>query len=282
MREDFAAIIISHGRPDCKTIEVLKKYGYTGRYYIVVDDEDEALSEYKKNYGEHVHVFKKMDNFDLCDNFDGPKGVATYARNECWNVAEKNKVKYFIMFDDDLESMGFRYIKDDKLKGMTMSNIDRVFEAYCEVMDNTNITCTGFGNVIDYIGGIAGFESRRNKKRGIVNAFFLRTSDRFDFCGRYSEDTITPVTESIRGKIFLGFIDVYQVFDVWMPSRKNKLDIGGCQEAYKNNNSYVLRFYAVMYQPSCVCIRSSKDNGWDNGIATNNAYPKIISERWKR
>lgn len=42
MRKDFACIVISHGRPDCSTVKVLQSSGYTGKIYIVADDEDEA------------------------------------------------------------------------------------------------------------------------------------------------------------------------------------------------------------------------------------------------
>lgn len=47
MNENFAVFILSHGRADnIKTIKTLKKQGYTGKIYIIIDDEDEQESLY--------------------------------------------------------------------------------------------------------------------------------------------------------------------------------------------------------------------------------------------
>ena len=41
MRNDFAVLILSHGRPNnIKTIKALENANYTGKYYIVIDNED--------------------------------------------------------------------------------------------------------------------------------------------------------------------------------------------------------------------------------------------------
>ena len=46
MREDFCAVIITHGRPDkIPTYNSLRRHGYTGRIFIVVDDEDKRQKE---------------------------------------------------------------------------------------------------------------------------------------------------------------------------------------------------------------------------------------------
>ena len=70
-------------------MSVLRKCGYTGKIYIVVDDEDETLPDYIERYGNDVHVFHKEENFDTGD-LGGSKGIATFARNECRKVAVKN------------------------------------------------------------------------------------------------------------------------------------------------------------------------------------------------
>lgn len=49
MRNDFAILILSHGRPDkLYTLKALEKANYTGKWYIVIDDEDETENEYRK------------------------------------------------------------------------------------------------------------------------------------------------------------------------------------------------------------------------------------------
>ena len=55
----FVAFILTHGRPDrVLTYEKLRKHGYTGKIYIVCDDEDKTLPEYRKRFGD-VLVFSK-------------------------------------------------------------------------------------------------------------------------------------------------------------------------------------------------------------------------------
>ena len=67
MRNDFACIVISHGRPECNIVKVLRECGYTGKIYIVVDDEDKTLPDYVDRYGNYVHVFRKEEDFDTGD-----------------------------------------------------------------------------------------------------------------------------------------------------------------------------------------------------------------------
>ena len=81
----FVAFILTHGRPDrVLTYEKLRKHGYTGKIYIVCDDEDKTLPEYRKRFGD-VLVFSKSEiakTFDEGDNF-GDRRAIIYARNAC-------------------------------------------------------------------------------------------------------------------------------------------------------------------------------------------------------
>jgi len=55
MREDFCAFILTHGRPNnVVTYRTLQAAGYTGKVFIVIDDEDETTEEYKRIYGDDV------------------------------------------------------------------------------------------------------------------------------------------------------------------------------------------------------------------------------------
>lgn len=52
MNEKFAVFILSYGRPNnIITLNTLKKCGYTGEWYIVIDNEDDTADEYYKNFG---------------------------------------------------------------------------------------------------------------------------------------------------------------------------------------------------------------------------------------
>ena len=94
MRSDFCAFILSHGRSDnVKTYGLLRKLGYTGPIYIVVDNEDATIDKYVEKFGEYVVVFNKpfiSNTFDTCDNQDNRKAIV-YARNACL-ILPKNLV----------------------------------------------------------------------------------------------------------------------------------------------------------------------------------------------
>ena len=58
MRSDFAVLILTHGRPESQlTLQSLEKSGYTGKVYLVVDDEDKCAAEYVRIYGKKVVRF---------------------------------------------------------------------------------------------------------------------------------------------------------------------------------------------------------------------------------
>ena len=278
MRNDFACIVISHGRPECSTVKVLRECGYTGKIYIVVDDEDKTLPDYIERYGADVHVFHKEESFDTGD-LGGSKGVATYARNECRKVAVKNNVSYYFMLDDDLKSLSYRYNDNGHLRGIKARELDRLFDGICTYFDEAPVQCIGFGNAVDYIGGVPTFE-KGNTSRTVMNGYFLRTRNAFDWNGRYSEDSITDVLQSRKGQTWFRFIPVMNVFDVWLP-KKSQEYTGGCISAYKSEGSFKLRFYATMFCPDCIKIKESGE-GYDWSVASENAYPKILSWRYKK
>lgn len=79
MREDFTVFILTHGRADrVDTIKTLRKSGYTGPIWLVIDNEDEQRSEYEKLPVTGVYVFDKaeeMKRTDTEDNFANHKLV---------------------------------------------------------------------------------------------------------------------------------------------------------------------------------------------------------------
>ncbi len=42
--DDFAVFILTHGRPDTiRTLDTLKRGNYTGKWYLVIDNEDKQM-----------------------------------------------------------------------------------------------------------------------------------------------------------------------------------------------------------------------------------------------
>ena len=111
--DNFAVFILSNGRPgNIKTLTSLNRHGYTGKIYIIIDDEDPTKDQYINNFKEKVIIFNKeevLKKFDIGTN-KVEKRAIIFARNACFDIAEKLKIQYFIQLDDDYTD--FRYVFD--------------------------------------------------------------------------------------------------------------------------------------------------------------------------
>lgn len=59
-----AIFVISHGRATydrLRTLNAFDRCGYTGEYWIVIDDEDQQADLYKQKYGKKVIQFSKKN-----------------------------------------------------------------------------------------------------------------------------------------------------------------------------------------------------------------------------
>jgi hypothetical protein len=102
--DNFAVFILTNGRANnVVTYNVLKKHGYTGKIYLLVDDEDKQQNEYIKKYGEEVIIFNKQKAIEMTDSGDCLKkrNSVVYARNYSFKVAENLGIQYFLQLDDD-------------------------------------------------------------------------------------------------------------------------------------------------------------------------------------
>ena len=69
MRDDFCAFILTHGRPDkVLTYLTLRRAGYTGKIFIVVDDEDKTRNQYMAEFGEQVASLYGLVQASTFDN----------------------------------------------------------------------------------------------------------------------------------------------------------------------------------------------------------------------
>lgn len=59
VRDDFAVFILTHGRADnVVTLRTLERQGYSGRWYLLIDDEDSMAPTYYEKFGrDHVDYF---------------------------------------------------------------------------------------------------------------------------------------------------------------------------------------------------------------------------------
>lgn len=208
MRNDFAVFILTHGRADnVVTVPAIKKAGYTGKIYFIIDDEDEQAEEYKKNFGaDRVIIFDKQaayDRADTMDNFNDHRAII-YARNECWRIAEELGLKYFLMLDDDYKSIDYRYEEDGKLKYKPSHDFDRVFEDMIQFLEVSGADTVAFCQGGDFVGGVDGGNFHKGLLRKAMNSFFCKTDTPIEYRGTMNEDVVTYTTLSSRGHLFFS------------------------------------------------------------------------------
>lgn len=281
MRNDFAIFIMSYKRADnIYTLNSLKNANYTGKYYIVVGDDDPTLDRYKELYPNNLLVFNKKEigkTFDLCDS-GGSEKVIVYARNYCFQAAKELGLKYFAQFDDDYTSFEYRYDGGDKLKVMKSKEFDKVVDIFIDFLEDTNALTVAFAQGGDLLGGIGGYDFNHKIKRKAMNSFFCKTNNSFQFFGRINEDVNTYVQLGKLGKLFFTVVDCSLVQKT---TQKNK---GGMSDTYNDDGTYMKSFYTVMTNPSCVIIdaMATDHTRIHHKINWNCAVPKIINEKYKK
>lgn len=289
--DDFAVFILTHGRPHNQlTLATLKTRGYTGRCYLVVDDEDETLAEYQKLYGDQVIVFSKreaLESFDVGDNF-GATGshiadrVIVFSRNANWDLAENLGHRYFIQLDDDYTSFRFRWNEHLTHEWIEMTDLDSVLTAMLDWFRTlpeqvvTVAMCQGG----DWIGGEKG-QPNIHARRKAMNSFICDTRRRFPFPGRLNEDVNAYTEVQRRG------LAMFTLFQVQLLQQPTQEQAGGMTDIYQDGGTYVKSFYSVMRCPSAVKIdrlhpRFGRVAGGvpriHHRVNHNHCAPKIIAE----
>jgi len=271
---DFAVFILTHGRPNnVKTLTTLKKCGYIGKYYLIVDNEDKSIDTYIRNFGiEKIKIFDKKviaDQVDEGNNFDNRK-VIIHARNACFEIAKDLGIIYFVQFDDDYYYFGYRYQSGAKI----INNLNKVFEAILEFYKNTTTTTIAFSQGGDHIGGFSGIKL----KRKAMNSFFCSTERPFKFIGSINEDVNTYTTLGCRGNIFFTFTNIQ------LDQKDTQSNSGGMTDEYALTGTYIKSFHSVLMHPSGVKISMMNSNNprLHHLIKWNNTTPMIVSERHKK
>jgi hypothetical protein len=275
--KDFAVFILTHGRPDnVKTLGTLKKCGYTGKIYFIVDNEDKCIYQYQNNYGaENVKIFNKKalaDDVDEGNNFDERRTI-THARNACFGIARQLGIKYFLQLDDDYTMFKFRF--ENKLGyEASIKNIDEVFDAFLDFYKSTKILSIAFSQGGDHIGGFSGTRITRK----CMNSFFCSTEREFKFIGAMNEDVNTYTTLGSRGELFFTFTSI-QLDQPATQSQKN-----GITDMYLRFGTYCKSYTTTMMHPSSVkvAIMHTSNPRIHHSIKWVNTVPMIIDEKHKK
>lgn len=282
MNDCFAVFILTHGRPDrVKTYSTLRNQGYTGEIYLIVDNEDNTVDEYRRIYGDKVIVFDKLaiaNSFDTGDNFPERRSVF-FARNASFAIAKDLGLDYFLQLDDDYIRFYYKFTTSLEYTNRIILNLDRLFMAFLTYYKSLDAVTIAMAQNGDFIGGR---ESNRAQKIGLLrkcmNTFFCCTKRPFEFVARVNEDVATYTSLGHRGLLLLTVVNsaVKQI-----DTQKNK---GGMTELYEAEGTYIKSFYPVMYCPSFVTISmmGDKHRRLHHQIAWGNAVPCILNEKYRK
>jgi hypothetical protein len=280
---NFVVFILSHGRPNnVITLKTLQSQGYTGEYYIIIDNEDKTADQYYKNFGEdRVIMFDKKDmasRVDSADNFNDRR-VVMYARNACFEIAEKLGKEYFLELDDDYRAISHRWEDRGKLKQKHFKNLDKLFSLMLDYYrKNENITCLALSQGGDFIGGAGGTMYKNRIKRKAMNALLLSTKRKINFLGRINEDVNTYTTLGSRGQVFLT------IADAMIDQLETQTNPGGMTDIYLSFGTYLKSFYSVMHMPNAVTIKMMRTSHprLHHSINWEICVPKIVSGVYKK
>lgn len=249
----FAALILTHGRPDSvTTYRALRKGGYTGPIVLVVDDLDATREQYVERYGDQVVVFDKraaMKATDTCDNFSDHRAIV-FARNASFGIAKSLGYENFIQLDDDYTAFYYRFDQRFRWGLRRIRNLDAVFGALVEFWRTSGIASIAMAQGGDYLGG----EQRKFSKLGVqlhrkcMNSFVCGVERPFKYIGRLNEDVSTYARLASTG---LLLVTTNQLFLVQGLTQHTA---GGMSEVYLDAGTYVKSFYSVMCQPSSVRV----------------------------
>jgi hypothetical protein len=280
--DTFCVFILTHGRPDSViTFATLERCGYTGRLYLVVDNEDATVDRYIQNFGaDRVIVFDKKAEADACDegnNFDERRTI-TMARNACFKIAERIGVTHFIELDDDYTD--FRYKLEETGNHLALiKQLDKVLAQSLRFYGYSGATAIAFAQNGDFIGGFDnGKGVYRFSKRKAMNTFICSTERSFRFVGAMNEDVNTYTTLGSRGQIFLT------VPCVAINQKATQSQSGGITAMYQRFGTYCKAFTTVMMMPSAVRVSmmKSKVPRIHHKVDWGRAVPCIVPERFRR
>jgi len=254
----------------------LKKCGYTGKIYFIVDNEDKTINRYIANFGvEKVKVFNKKkyaDNVDEGNNFD-ERRTPTHARNACFDIAEGIGITYFIQLDDDYTHFVYRF-SDNLFNKWVIKNIDNVFDSFLDYYKSINARALALSQGGDHIGGF----TITKLKRKCMNSFFCSTERRFQFVGAMNDDVNTYTTLGSRGDLFFTFTSVQ------LNQKETQSQERGLTDMYLKYGTYCKAFTTTMMHPSSVKVSmlNTTNNRIHHSIKWINTVPMILNERYKK
>ena len=281
-KNNFAVFILTNGRPDnVITRHTLRRKGYTGKIYIIIDDLDKTKDQYIKNFGDEIIIFDKAEiakTFDSGDNFNDMRAII-YARNACFNIAKDLGIKYFIQLDDDYEDFSYRFNGSLEYISRTITNLDNIFSVMLTFFICSGVSSFAMAQNGDFIGGSGNQYAKQLKlTRKCMNSFICSTDRPFQFVGRINEDVNTYTRQASTGLV------LFTINQISLKQKTTQSNEGGMTDLYLDSGTYIKSFYSVMYHPSAVKIKmmGNKNYRLHHSVKWINTTPLILSETTRK
>lgn len=298
MNHNFCVMILSHGRPnDQATVATLKRFGYTGDWYIILDNEDDTAQEYINKYGaDKIKIFDKQSVIDSgavdpMDNF-GVHATVVFARYASYQIAKELGYGYFMMCEDDHDSIRWRMSPEIEYSSKMVSDdpeyhaLDQIINTMLDYFVATpRIQSLCMAQSGDYIGGANSKMATDQYRRKAMGTFITRVDDPIDFCGTMNDDTNAYTMLASKGNLMLttAFVAVN--------TKQTQKNAGGNTDIYMAFGTYVKSFYSVLGHPSGVKISTLANNGdrvknnifrVHHRVTWANVAPKIVRKNIKK
>lgn len=276
----FAVFILSHGRAKTiTTYDAMRKGGYTGDMYVVIDNEDDQEDLYRRKFGDAIIQFDKRDYVPLTDlgDLDDDRRIGVLARNFIQDKAAEMGYEYHLQLDDDIYGFAWRKEENGALKSIKAKNIDRIISAVLDYMDSTPFVALSFGLAIYYVGGVNNLQWKKKLIPKSMTTFLMRANKKHYFHMRMNDDITTGAFANMRGMMFYTYLPIHCM------TTETQCQDGGMTEIYRDNGTYRKSFYSVMVLPSCCKISKMGINDFrvHHEISWNNCVPKILNQQWR-
>lgn len=270
---NFGVFIFCWGRPEfANTVKSLRRCGYTGNIYYLLDDLDETRFRYIEKYGkENCFVFNKKEVAKRSDAMNNLGDLAStlYVSNAMFEAAKYFKLDYFAAMCDDYTAFSHKRKKERRTR-----RLDDVLYAIVGFLRKTkSVSCVAMAQ-----GGDFATENKPMCKRKVMNSFICATDRAFEFKGAMNDDVNMYVYNGVRGKVYL----TYNRFMLHQPP--TQVIEGGLSDVYKKYGTYTKSFYSVMLWPSGVkvAMMGIKNPRVHHKIDYNATVPQIIREDYKK
>ena len=283
MRDDFAVFILTHGRPrKQRSLNTLLRDGYTGRYYLVVDNLDTTLFEYQQLYGDKVLVFDKNEYVQKTETALSPPltKFVVFARNAAEDFARELNCKFFGLFDDDLIHFRHRYLDNGRLKSAEICNADEVIESILEYMEQASISTTSFGIASQYIGGSLNkriYTPNDPYLRMCFNAYFRNAKFEVNWQPNIQEDRITSIYYGRAGQIWLQLLQI-ELDSAPLYGKTS----GGSSDVYNSVSRFLPVFFSTVYFPDTHVVNCYHGQFTPKINKRDYICGKIVSDRYKK